>query len=82
MSTININSLKNIIKRNKIGVIKMEVHRNEKPKYGFLRKVREIATKNKIVLIFDECTSGFRAAFGGLIKSTKSILICVFLERL
>ena len=60
----------------------MEVHRNEKPKYGFLRKVREIATKNKIVLIFDECTSGFRVLLVDYIKSTKSILICVFLERL
>ena len=29
-------------------------------------KVRNIADKNNIVLIFDECTSGFRNNFGGL----------------
>ena len=51
-----------------IGVIKMEVQRNEPPKDGFLEKVRKIATKNNIILIFDECTSGFRETFGGLHK--------------
>lgn len=51
-----------------IGVIKMEVLRNEGPKDGFLRKVRELATARGIVLIFDECTSGFRESFGGLHK--------------
>ena len=57
----------------------MEVHRNEKPKNGFLKKVREIATKNKIVLIFDECTSGFRSAFGGLHKKYKVYPdMCIF----
>ena len=33
--------------------------RNEPPRDNFLAKVRELATKNNIVLIFDECTSGF-----------------------
>ena len=37
----------------------MEVVRNILPKDNFLKKVREIASKNKIVLIFDECTTGF-----------------------
>ena len=32
----------------------------------FLKKVRELATKNNIVLIFDECTSGFRETYGGI----------------
>jgi len=31
-----------------------------------LKAVRSIATKKKIVLVFDECTSGFRRNFGGL----------------
>ena len=44
----------------------MEVMRNVKPKNNFLQKVRNIADKNNIVLIFDECTSGFRNNFGGL----------------
>jgi glutamate-1-semialdehyde 2,1-aminomutase len=46
----------------------MEVQRNEPPKDNFLEKVRNLATKKGIVLIFDECTSGFRETFGGLHK--------------
>ena len=30
--------------------------------------VRKLATENSIILIFDECTSGFRETFGGLHK--------------
>jgi glutamate-1-semialdehyde 2,1-aminomutase len=44
----------------------MEVVRDEAPADNFLHKVREVATRNGIVLIFDECTSGFRQTFGGL----------------
>jgi glutamate-1-semialdehyde 2,1-aminomutase len=51
-----------------IGVIMMEVSRNEGPQEGFLQQVRDLATDNGIVLIFDECTSGFRQALGGLHK--------------
>jgi glutamate-1-semialdehyde 2,1-aminomutase len=47
----------------------MEVSRNHGPVEGFLEKVRELATSENIVLIFDECTSGFRATFGGLHKA-------------
>jgi len=46
----------------------MEVSRSEPPKDDFLNKVREISNKNNIILIFDECTSGFRKTFGGLHK--------------
>lgn len=51
-----------------LGVIKMEVSRNMGPADGFLEGVRALATKHNIVLIFDECTSGFRQSFGGLHK--------------
>ena len=64
----HIEELEKIINENDIGVIKMEVMRNEVPKNGFLEKVRDLATTNNIVLIFDECTSGFRETFGGLHK--------------
>ena len=60
--------LEKIVKNNKIGVIKMEVQREVQPKNNFFKKVRNLATKNKIVLIFDECTSGFRETFGGIHK--------------
>ena len=63
----DVKKLENIIKRNKdIGIIKMEVERNIKPKNNFLKNVRKLASKNNIILIFDECTSGFRQTYGGL----------------
>lgn len=61
-------ALEALIATGKIGVIMMEVSRNHDPLPVFLRKVRELATANGIVLIFDECTSGFRQSFGGLHK--------------
>ncbi|QFY62024.1 aminotransferase class III-fold pyridoxal phosphate-dependent enzyme [Rhizobium grahamii] len=60
--------LETLVAERNIGVIKMEVVRNKGPEDNFLHKVRELATKNGIVLIFDECTSGFRETFGGLYK--------------
>ena len=64
----NFEELEDIVAKNDIGVIKMEVSRNVEPEDGFLEHVRKIATDNNIVLIFDECTSGFRETFGGLHK--------------
>ncbi len=61
-------TLKKIVDKNKIGVIKMEVYRNIEPKNDFLKKIRKLADKKNIVLIFDECTSGFRKSYGGLHK--------------
>ena len=57
-----------IVNENDIGVIKMEVVRNNTPKNNFLKKVRDLATKKNIILIFDECTSGFRETYGGIFK--------------
>ncbi|WP_339784454.1 MAG: aminotransferase class III-fold pyridoxal phosphate-dependent enzyme [Imperialibacter sp.] len=64
----DIEELQKLIKTNEVGVIKMEVSRNKGPEDNFLHKVRKLATDNNIVLIFDECTSGFRQTFGGLHK--------------
>ena len=50
-----------------LGTIKMEVSRNFGPSPGYLKHIREICDENNIILIFDECTSGFRV-FGGLHK--------------
>jgi len=60
--------LLNIVDKHDIGIIKMEVSRNIGPEDNFLQKVRKLATDRNIVLIFDECTSGFRQTFGGLHK--------------
>jgi glutamate-1-semialdehyde 2,1-aminomutase len=60
--------LEALVSAHDIGVIKMEVLRNVAPEDNFLHKVRKLATERNIVLIFDECTSGFRETFGGLHK--------------
>ena len=41
------------------------------PKKNFLEEVREICSKNKIVLIFDEVITGFRINLGGAQKHLK-----------
>ena len=67
----NFQELKDIVHNNDIGVIKMEVVRSFGPENNFLNKVRELATEKNIVLIFDECTSGFRETYGGIFKKYK-----------
>ena len=62
----NYQELLKIVNSKNIGTIKMEVSRGSLPDVKFLKKVRKLATKKKIVLIFDECTSGFRRCLGGL----------------
>lgn len=62
----NFDQLLDLVNNHGIGVIKMEVVRNHGPQDNFLQRVRELATARGIVLIFDECTSGFRETFGGL----------------
>ena len=62
----NFEELLSIVDTHEIGVIKMEVVRNFGPEDNFLHKVRKLATDRNIVLIFDECTSGFRETFGGI----------------
>ncbi len=64
----NYAELEALVNKHDIGVIKMEVVRNMGPEDNFLHKVRKLATDRGIVLIFDECTSGFRETFGGLHK--------------
>ena len=60
--------LETLVHAHDIGVIKMEVMRNKEPEDDFLHKVRQLATDKNIVLIFDECSSGFRQSYGGLHK--------------
>ncbi len=63
-----IEELEAIANNYKLAAIKMEVVRNQNPQNNFLKKVREIANKTGAVLIFDECTTGFRETFGGIHK--------------
>ena len=64
----NYAELEALVNAHDIGVIKMEVVRNQEPQDNFLHKVRQLATDRGIVLVFDECTSGFRETYGGLHK--------------
>jgi len=75
----NLKELKKIAKQYDLAAIKMEVGRNNLPNQIFLKEVRRFATKNKILLIFDECTSGFRRNLGGLHMTQKIYPdICMF----
>ena len=57
----------------------MEVCRTSYPNISFLKKVKKFASKMKIVLIFDECTTGFRETLGGLHKKVNvKPDICIF----
>ncbi len=64
----NLAELQALLNQHDVGVIVMEVSRNQGPEDNFLQQVRQLATERGIVLIFDECTSGFRQSFGGLHK--------------
>jgi len=64
----NFHELEKLTNDHDIGVIIMEVSRSKGPEDGFLEKVRKLATDKEIILIFDECTSGFRQSLGGLHK--------------
>ena len=75
----DLKNFENLVKNKDIGCVIMEVSRNYLPNNNFLKKVRDITKKNKIVLIFDECTSGFREVHGGLhLKYEVYPDICMF----
>jgi glutamate-1-semialdehyde aminotransferase/spore coat polysaccharide biosynthesis protein SpsF (cytidylyltransferase family) len=60
--------LQELVNQQNIGVIKMEVTRGGSSEEDFLQKVRALASKRGMVLIFDERASAFRENFGGLHK--------------
>jgi glutamate-1-semialdehyde 2,1-aminomutase len=64
----DISQLKKLVNQNIIGVIIMELSRSSKSNIKFLKQIRKKAKKKNIVLIFDECSSGFRQSFGGIHK--------------
>ena len=61
--------IENIIRNTPdLAAVKMETCRNFGPEKGFLEHIRKLCDEYGVVLIFDECTSGFRETFGGLFK--------------
>jgi glutamate-1-semialdehyde 2,1-aminomutase len=63
-----LDQLEAIASRHELAAVKMEVQRTQPPDPGFLEGVRALCNRLGAVLIFDECTSGFRETFGGLHK--------------
>ena len=61
----DLDGLEEILSAGETGVIYMEVERSTPPEEGFLQGVRNLADKYQSVLIFDECSSGFRILKGG-----------------
>lgn len=59
-------SLEKLLRTGEFAAVLMEVSRNFGPAEGFLERVRELCSLYGAVLIFDECTSGFRETLGGL----------------
>ena len=62
----DLDALRTILTAGDVGVVIMEVERSTPPAPGFLEGVRELTRAHGCVLIFDECTSGFRRNLGGL----------------
>lgn len=62
----DLEKLEEILKAGDVAAIKMEVMRSKEPSQSYLKSVRKLANKYECLLIFDECTSGFRETFGGL----------------
>jgi glutamate-1-semialdehyde 2,1-aminomutase len=62
----DLDGFKKIVSENKLAAVVMEVIRNERPADNFLSEIRRITTENNIILIFDECTTGFRQTLGGI----------------
>ena len=52
--------------RGQVGAIIMEPMRSELPPPGFLERIRELATRENVALIFDEVTTGFRHHANGV----------------
>ena len=63
-----IDEIEKLIKSNELAAVKMEVSRSFGPNKGYLEKIRKLTKKHNTVLIFDECTSGFRETYGGIYK--------------
>lgn len=62
----DLNTLEAVLRRGDVAAIKMEVMRSRAPSLSYLKEIRGLADKYSCLLIFDECTSGFRESFGGL----------------
>ena len=65
----NVKDFKKIISRNKIAGVVVEGSRFEYPHKDFIKEINNFCKKNKVCLIIDEITSGWRETIGGVYKS-------------
>ena len=81
VSSFNVGDLEKVeneLKTRKYAALKMEVMRSTRPSFDYLMKIRKLCDKYNTLLIFDECTSGFRESYGGLhLKYNVDPDICV-----
>ena len=61
----DLDALRTLLEAGDVGTVIMEVERSTPPEPGFLEGVRELTRQYGAVLVFDECTSGFRQVLGG-----------------
>ena len=66
LNVFDFNLLEETLKTGDVCAVKMEVMRNRRPTEEELLAIRKLCNKYNSLLIFDECTSGFREAFGGM----------------
>ena len=64
----DLNFVEDQLKTGEISAIKMEVMRTRPVEKSYLEEIRNLTNKYNALLIFDECTSGFRETYGGLYK--------------
>tara|TARA_B100000315_G_scaffold149949_1_gene138637 strand:+ start:6 stop:1301 length:1296 start_codon:yes stop_codon:yes gene_type:complete len=64
----NIKQLEKLIKKKNIAAMVIEGYRYEYPSKPFLKKIQALCKENKICLIVDEITSGWRETVGGIYK--------------
>jgi glutamate-1-semialdehyde 2,1-aminomutase len=64
----DLEAVRSLIEQGDLAAVVMEVSRNMGPDPGFLEQIRALTSKHGTVLMFDECTSGFRETLGGLHK--------------
>lgn len=61
----NLESLETLLKKDDVAAVIIEPQALTTPAPGFLQGVRDLCTRYKVVLIFDEVVTGFRWALGG-----------------
>lgn len=59
-----------LVQQYDLAAVVMEVARATEPDLEFLRVVKDTCQRSGVVLVFDECSTGFRESYGGLHLNT------------